>query len=77
MKSTQKLLYDSQALCQLQVFRYPFSVATSTPKIPDGKLTQSNGVKIQTSNTKEGASQLYVLIPCLNTAFNGSDQLLN
>jgi len=38
---------DSSVVRALQVYRYPFSTATSNPKIPDGKLTQSFGLKTQ------------------------------
>jgi len=46
-KYTKKVVVDAQAARQLQVYRYPFSTATSNPKIPDGKLTQSFGIKVQ------------------------------
>lgn len=67
------MLVDTQAVRQLQVYRYPFSVATSQPKIPDGTPTLSIGFKYQGQETKTIATPnagvnnisplLYVLSP--------------
>jgi hypothetical protein len=56
---------DAQGLRQLQVYRYPFSVATSQPEIPDGKVTQSFGIKQQISFTQLAKDQVFVVVPLL------------
>lgn len=38
----------TEARKQLEVFHDPFSAATSQPKIPDGKTTESLGISVQT-----------------------------
>jgi hypothetical protein len=62
----KSVLVDTQAIRQLQVYRYPFSVATSNPKVPDGKLTSSLGLKIQHVGSNQAADQLFVMAPLLN-----------
>ncbi len=59
----QKVLVDAQAMRQLQVYRYPFSVATSQPKIPDGCNTQTLGIKLQKQLSIKSDSILFVLLP--------------
>lgn len=59
----QKVLVDAQAMRQLQVYRYPFSVATSQPKIPDGCNTQTLGIKLQRQVTVKSDNMLFVLLP--------------
>lgn len=54
-------MFDWQAVCQLQVYRYPFPFATSNPKIPDGKLTQSHGYHFQTIKQYIKDEMLFVL----------------
>lgn len=61
------MLMDAQAVRQLTVYRYPFSTATSNPKVPDGKLTQSIGYRWQYSSVIEGGNMLIVLHPILMT----------
>lgn len=68
---------DSQALRQLQVYRYPFSTATSSPKIPDGKLTQSYGQKFNHAITITGVQQYLVLAPCFDTFWIGFNNAEN
>lgn len=46
-RSGRKLVRDVQAMRELSVFRNPFSVATSSPRIPDGKVESSIGIKSQ------------------------------
>lgn len=59
----QKVLVDAQAMRQLQVYRYPFSVATSQPKIPDGCNTQTLGIKLQKQYKATSDAVLFVLLP--------------
>lgn len=61
------VLIDGQALRQLQVYRYPFSVATSQPKIPDGCTSNTIGVKLQQQITSAHHNQIFVLVPMFGT----------
>ena len=66
--SGKRVMLDSQSVRQLQVYRYPFSTATSNPKIPDGKLTQSTGIKVQNVKGNLTGEDVYILLfPGLNT----------
>jgi len=40
---------DNDAMKQLRMYEYPFSRATMTPKIPDGRATLSNGLRFKGS----------------------------
>ena len=65
----------SEAKKQLEVFHDPFSPATSQPKIPDGKVSESVGVSYQTTGTLTNAGtggediMHIVLYPGLNAGF--------
>ena len=61
------MLMDAQAVRQLTVYRYPFSTATSNPKIPDGKLTQSIGYRWMHSTTIDAPNMLFILAPLFMT----------
>lgn len=60
---TKRVLVDTQALRQLQVYRYPFSVITTNPKIPDGKVTQSIGIRYNSVYDFTGKDMLVILSP--------------
>lgn len=63
-----RVMLDSQSVRQLQVYRYPFSTATSNPKIPDGKITQSTGMRLQAvRGDLEGEELFIVLFPGLHS----------
>lgn len=63
------VMVDSQSVRQLQVYRYPFSLATSNPKVPDGKLTQSMGVRINAADIHTHSESLFILAPFLGVNF--------
>ncbi len=74
----QKVMVDAQAMRQLQVYRYPFSVATSQPKIPDGCNTQTIGIKLQKQFSQKSDGMLFVLMPIygllLHVRYNRGEQ---
>jgi hypothetical protein len=50
-------------ICKYCIYRYPFSVATHCPKIPDGKASLSNGLHMQHTGTFNGETHLFVVSP--------------
>jgi hypothetical protein len=75
IRSTKKVLIDTQAIRQLQTYRYPFSVATSCPKIPDGKVTQSIGLRAQATTVTTSKETLFILAPTFTTGLTIHNQV--
>lgn len=64
----------SKAFDELRVYADPFSIATSNPKIPDGKATSSAGIKLQavTEFVNDGTGTMdFVMFPGINCGLIG------